>query len=145
MRLVVAGVVLEFLDALTTYVIVSLGLGYEANPRIAGLVNEWPAWVFPIFLAQASLIGGVGYLAHIEARRGFMRAYYLTAWPLIGYLAHKSIVVANNIAVGLVAFEGLDYYFSEAVKLFMVLGGLVYGMVKAAEKLKSQHFARIHG
>jgi hypothetical protein len=102
-----------------------LGLGYEANPRLL-FINDAPEWVFPIFLAQATFIGGVGYLAHIEATRGFMRAYYMTAGPLAGYLVHKAMVVANNIAVG-VGYEGLDYYLSEAVKLFMVLGGLAYG------------------
>jgi hypothetical protein len=50
--------------------------------------------------------------------------------PLIGYLVHKAIVVANNVAVGAVGFWGLDYYLSEAVKLFMVIGGLIYGIAK---------------
>ncbi len=144
MRLVIVGVVLELLDALTTYIIVTLGLGYEANPRLS-FINDVPVLVFPIFLAQAAFIGGVGYLAHIEAQRGFMRAYYATAMPLVGYLAHKAVVVANNVAVGTIGFEGLDYYLSETVKLFAVLGGLTYGIVKAVKMLKNQHFARIHG
>ncbi len=129
MILTIAGVVFEFLDALTTFIIITLGLGYEANPRLS-FINDAPLLVFPIFLAQAAFIGGVGYLAHIEKQRGFMRAYYVTAWPLVGYLVHKALVVGNNVAVGF-GFGGLDYYLSEAVKLFMVMGGLVYGIVKA--------------
>jgi hypothetical protein len=130
MRLVIAGVVLEFLDALTTYLLIALGLGYEANPRIS-FINDIPVLVFPLFLAQAAFIGGVGYLAHIERQRGFMRAYYTTAMPLIGYLAHKAIVVFNNVAVWAIGFEGLDFYLSETLKLVMVFGGLVCGIVIA--------------
>jgi len=130
MRLAVLGVALELLDALTTFLVITLGLGREANPRLF-FVNEAPGWLIPIFLAQAAFVGGVGYLAWLEKRRGFMRAYYVTAMPLIGYLAHKALVVANNVAVGLVGFGGLDYYLSEAVKISMVMGGLVFGIVKA--------------
>jgi hypothetical protein len=130
MRLVIAGVGLEFLDALTTYVIITLGLGYEANPRIF-FINDLPEWVFLIFMAQAAFIGGVAYLAWLERRLGFMRAYYVTAGPLAGYIIHKAVVVANNVAVGAVGFEGLDFHFSEAVKMFMVMGGLTYGIVKS--------------
>jgi hypothetical protein len=75
-------------------------------------------------------VGFVGYLAWFEKRRGYMRAYYVTAGPLIGYLVHKAMVVANNVAVGVLGFEGLDYYLSEAVKMFMVLSGLAYGIAK---------------
>ncbi len=134
MRLAIAGVVLELLDALTTYIIVTLGLGYEANPRLS-FINDVPVLVFPIFLAQAAFIGGVGYLAYLERRRGFMRAYYATAMPLVGYLAHKAVVVANNVAVGVLGYSGLDYYLSEAIKLFMVLGGLAYGVTKMTKFL----------
>jgi len=130
MRLAAAGVVLELLDALTTFVIIILGLGREANPNLL-FVNEAPLLLFPIFLAQAAFVGGVGYLAWLEKRRGFMRAYYVTAMPLIFYLVHKATVVANNVAVGVFGFAGLDYYLSETVKMFMVLGGLVYGVVRA--------------
>ncbi len=130
MMLVVVGILLEFLDALSTYLIISLGLGYEANPRLS-FINDAPWLVFPIFLAQAAFIGGVGYLAHIERLSGFVRPYYVTVGPLVGYLVHKSVVVVNNVAVGAFGFGGLDYYLSEAVKLFMVIGGLVYGIVKA--------------
>jgi hypothetical protein len=129
MRLVIAGVALEFLDALTTYILIVSGLGYEANPRIS-FINTTPELVFEIFLIQACFVGGVAYLAHIERQLGFMRAYYTTAMPLIGYLVHKAIVVVNNVAVGAVGFEGLDYHLSEAVKLFMVIGGLTYGITK---------------
>jgi hypothetical protein len=102
MRLVVVGVVLELLDALTTFVLITWGLGREANPNIL-FVNEAPVWLFPIFLAQAAFVAGVGYLAYLEKRRGFMRAYYVTAMPLVGYLVHKALVVANNVSVGLSA------------------------------------------
>jgi hypothetical protein len=139
MRLVVAGVVLEFLDALTTYIIITLGLGYEANPRIS-FINYMPEWVFLIFAAQAAFIGGVGYLAWVEKRHGFMRAYYVTAGPLVGYLVHKAVVVANNVAVGAVGFEGLDFDLSEAVKMFMVIGGLTYGLTKSQNFFKFLDF-----
>jgi len=36
-----------FLDALTTYVVVAWGLGVEANPAVADIVNSNPAAVFP--------------------------------------------------------------------------------------------------
>jgi hypothetical protein len=135
MRLVVAGVVLEFLDAVTTYIIIALGLGYEANPKLS-FINEEPMWVFLIFLAQAAFIGGVGYLAYLEEKLGFMRAYYMTAMPLVGYLIHKAFVVCNNIAVGVSAayglgFGGLDFDLSEFLKMSLVMGGLTYGAVRA--------------
>jgi len=135
MRLVVAGVVLELLDALTTLVLITWGLGHEANPRLF-FVNEAPVWLIPIFLAQAAFVGGVGYLAWLEKRRGFMRAYYMTAMPLAGYMAHKALVVANNVAVGLSAvyglgFGGLDFDVSEFLKMSMVVGGVTYGAVRA--------------
>jgi hypothetical protein len=136
MRLVVAGVVLELLDALTTYLLLTWRLGYEANPRIS-FINTMPEWVFPLFLAQASFVGGVAYLAHTAKRSGFMRAYYTTAMPLIGYLVHKAIVVVNNVAVGAVGFGGLDYHLSEAVKLFMVIGGIIYGITSNIFKHKT--------
>jgi hypothetical protein len=140
MRLAVFGVVLEFLDGLTTFIIIVLGLGYEANPRIS-FVNDNPILVFPIFLAQAAFLGGVGYLAHIELRRGFLGAYYATAIPVKCYLAHKAVVVANNVAVGALGFGGLDYYVSEAVKMLMVTGGLAYGLFKACKFLKCATFS----
>jgi len=135
MRLVVVGVVLELLDALTTFVLITWGLGREANPSIL-FVNEAPVWLFPIFLAQAAFVAGVGYLAYLEKRRGFMRAYYVTAMPLVGYLVHKALVVANNVAVGLSAvfglgFGGLDFDLSEFLKMSMVTGGVAYGAVRA--------------
>jgi hypothetical protein len=129
MRLALVGVVLELLDALTTFLIVTMGRGYEANPRLF-FVNEEPMWLFPIFLAQAAFVGGVGYLAWLEKRRGFMYAYYMTAMPLIGYLVHKAVVVVNNVAVGVFGYGGLDYYMSEAIKTLMMLGGFAYGVVK---------------
>jgi len=129
MRLAIAGVALEFLDALSTYIIITLGLGYEANPRLS-FINDAPVLVFPIFLAQAAFVGGVGLLAWLEKRRGFMRAYYVTAMPLAFYLAHKAMVVVNNVSVAVFGFSGIDYYLSEAVKLFMVLGGLAYGVFR---------------
>jgi hypothetical protein len=128
MRLAVAGVLLELLDALTTFFIITLGLGYEANPRLY-FVNEEPMWLFPIFLAQASFVGGVGYLAYVEKKRGFMRAYYMTAMPLAGYLAHKALIVGNNVAVGLFGYVGLDYYLSEVLKTVMVLSGLIAAQI----------------
>jgi len=130
MMLPVVGVLLELLDALTTYIIITLGLGYEANPRIS-FINEAPILVFPIFLAQAAFIGGVAYLAWLEKRLGFTRAYYVTVGPLVGYLVHKALVVANNVAVGF-GFEGLEYELSEALKMFMVVGGLVYSLLYRA-------------
>jgi hypothetical protein len=129
MRLAALGVVLEFLDGLTTFIIITLGLGYEANPRIS-FINDNPILVFPIFLAQAAFVGGVGYLAWLEKKHGYMRPYYVTAMPLIGYLFHKGLVVANNVVVGVFGYEGMDYYVSETFKAFMVLGGLTYGLIK---------------
>ena len=127
MKLVLIGVVLEFLDALTTYILIVSGLGYEANPRIS-FINDVPILVFPIFLAQAAFIGGVAYLAWLEKRLGFTRAYYVTVGPLVGYLVHKALVVANNVAVGLFGFGGLEFELSEALKMFMTVGGLAYGI-----------------
>jgi hypothetical protein len=140
MRLAVAGMLLELLDALTTFIVITLGLGYEANPRLS-FINDVPAMVFLVFLPQAAFVGGVGYLAWLERRHGYMRAYYVTAGPLVGYLIHKAMVVANNVAVGVFGFGGLDFYLSEAIKLFMVIGGLVYGIVK----LINTYFVRIYG
>jgi hypothetical protein len=136
MRLAVAGVVLELLDALTTFLIITWGLGREANPRLL-FVNEEPLWLFPIFLLQAAFVGGVGYLAWLEKRYGYMRAYYVTAMPLIGYLTHKVFVVINNVAVGTLRFEGFGYSLSEFLKTFLILGGLVYGIVKCLGDIKA--------
>ena len=128
MKLVLIGVALEFLDAMTTYILIVSGLGYEANPRIS-FINDAPILVFPIFLAQAAFIGGVAYLAWLEKRFGFMHAYYVTVGPLVGYLVHKALGVTNNVAVGF-GFEGLEFELSEALKMFMTVGGLAYGIAK---------------
>jgi hypothetical protein len=55
LRLIAALFVLALLDALTTYVIITLGVGAEANPAVAHIVNGNPAAVFPLALISAAV------------------------------------------------------------------------------------------
>jgi hypothetical protein len=76
LRLIAALFVLALLDAATTYVIITLGVGAEANPAVAHIVNGNPAAVFPLALISAA-VPAVAVCATVELTRR------LPAWPRI--------------------------------------------------------------
>jgi len=51
---VVAFFLVALLDALSTYLVITLGLGVEANPAVADVINSNPAAVFPLALISAA-------------------------------------------------------------------------------------------
>jgi hypothetical protein len=55
--------VLAFLDALSTYVVITLGVGVEANPAVADVINSNPAAVFPLAVASAGIPSAMLYVA----------------------------------------------------------------------------------
>ena len=69
MRIVAVLFALSLLDALTTYVAVSSGVGVEANPALADLVNSDPATIFPIALTSATLASVVAVAVDRVTRR----------------------------------------------------------------------------
>jgi hypothetical protein len=54
---------LAFLDALSTYVVVSSGVGVEAKPAVADVINSNPVAVFPLALVSASIPSTALYVA----------------------------------------------------------------------------------
>jgi len=63
-RLLVAAFFLAaFLDALSTYAVVALGVGAEANPAMADVINSNPAAVFPLAFISAAPPSAALYVA----------------------------------------------------------------------------------
>jgi len=101
--LVVAFFAVAFLDALTTYVIVAWGLGVEANPAVADIINSNPAAVFPLAFISAAVPSAAMYVAsallHLllhPLRRVSTRL--VTSASLAAVVARAAVVV-NNLAI----------------------------------------------
>jgi hypothetical protein len=104
MRLLVAAFFLAaFLDALTTYVAVSSGVGVEANPALADLVNNNPAAVFLLALISAAVPSAALYVATELSRMlpAHLRAAALRLLTSVSLAAVvlRAAVVVNNLAL----------------------------------------------
>ena len=103
MRLLVAAFFLAaFLDALSTYVAVSSGVGVEANPAVADIVNSNPAAVFPIALTSAALASAVAVAVDRLSRRlpapvrVWVMRFAIVAYT-VAILVRVAVVVNNLI------------------------------------------------
>jgi len=102
-RLVVVLFVLAFLDALSTYVIVATGLGVEANPAVADIINSNPAAVFPLAFISAAVPSAAMYivtaLSYMLLARLQRAAVRLLTSAFFAMVMWRAAVVANNLAV----------------------------------------------
>ncbi len=94
---------LAFLDALSTYIIITWGLGVEANPAVADIVNSNPAAVFPLALISASVPSAALYVAawlssRLSAQLRAATARLLASAFLV-MATWRAVVVCNNVAV----------------------------------------------
>jgi len=108
LKLMISAVALiNFLDALTTYILVAGGKGVEVNPMISDVVNSDPAAVFIIHILATAAIAVLFAAADKISRRLPAATYEKVA--KFAHLAFaisavfRAAVVANNmlgIAVG---------------------------------------------
>jgi len=92
--------VVNFLDALTTYIIVAAG-GREVNPLISDIVNTAPAVIFFIHIAATAAIVALLVAADVTARR-LPAALYSKITNFTHYVFAASVifriaVVLNNV------------------------------------------------
>jgi hypothetical protein len=92
---------LAFLDALSTYVVITLGVGVEANPAVADVINSNPATVFPLALISATIPSVALYVAvwlsdRLPARLGAVARRLLTS-AFLAAAALRAAVVVNNL------------------------------------------------
>jgi len=103
-RLLVASLFLvAFLDALTTYIIVAWGLGVEANPAVADVVNSNPAVLFPLAFISATVLAVALHVAawlsnRVPPRLRVAVMRYLT-WAVAAAVLVRAAVVVNNLAI----------------------------------------------
>jgi hypothetical protein len=92
---------LAFLDALSTYVVITLGVGVEANPALADIVNNNPVTIFPIELTSVALVSAVAVAVDRLSRRlpAPIRAKVmrLLASALLVAAVLRAAVVVNNL------------------------------------------------
>jgi hypothetical protein len=91
---------LAFLDALSTYVVITVGVGVEANPAVADVINSNPAAVFPLAVASASIPSAMLYVAvwlsnKLPARLGAAARRLLTSAFLAAAVIRAAVVVNN--------------------------------------------------
>ncbi len=100
---IVALFALALLDALTTYVIITLGLGVEANPAVADVVNSNPAALFPLAVVSAAVPAVAMYATAELSRRlpARLRAAVtrLLTSAFLAVMIIRAAVVVNNLAV----------------------------------------------
>jgi len=104
MRMLVATLfVLAFLDALSTYVVITLGVGVEANPAVADIINSNPAAVFPLAVASAAVPSAAQYVAvwlsrMLPARTRAATARLATVVFLAAVIIRAAVAV-NNVLI----------------------------------------------
>ncbi len=94
---------LALLDATSTYIVITLGLGVEANPAVADIVNSNPAAVFPLaFISAAAPSAALYVAAWLSSRLSAQlraAASRLLASAFLAMAAWRAAVVANNVAI----------------------------------------------
>jgi hypothetical protein len=96
------GVLLNFLDSLTTYYILVAGVGREANPLLATLYHQNPLATFFVFIiTSAAVVKAVyAYAALTDVLSGIGGALYrVFMLMMFVIIAGKAAVVVNNICV----------------------------------------------
>jgi len=99
----VAFFLVALLDALSTYLVITLGLGVEANPAVADVINSNPAAVFPLALVSAAPLSMAAFAVERLASRlpEQLRSKVVQAALAIcaaAVLARIAVVV-NNLAL----------------------------------------------
>jgi hypothetical protein len=101
--LAVALFALAFLDALSTYIVITFGLGVEANSAVADIVNSNPAALFPLAAVSAAVPSAALYVAvwlssklSSQLRAAVMR---LLTSAFLAVIIIRVAVVVNNVAV----------------------------------------------
>jgi hypothetical protein len=104
MRLfVVAFFLVAFLDALSTYVVISTSRGVEANPAFATVINNNPASVFFLWLVSAvpmsmativveRLVGRLPAALRVKVIRALSAVY-------VAAVLIRAAVVVNNLII----------------------------------------------
>ena len=101
MRMLVAALfALAFLDALSTYIVITLGVGVEANPAVADVINSNPATVFPMALISATIPSAMLYVAvwlsdRLPASLRAAARRLLTSAFLAAVIIRAAVVVNN--------------------------------------------------
>lgn len=107
-RVVVALFAVAFLDAVSTYIVVTFGLGMEANPAVADIVNNNPAALFPLAVASAAVPSAALYVAMLLEGKLLARlrlvATRLATAALLAAVAIRAVVVVNNVSIIVTAF-----------------------------------------
>jgi uncharacterized BrkB/YihY/UPF0761 family membrane protein len=103
LRYVAALFVLALLDALSTYVVVASGVGVEANPAVADVINSNPAAVFPLALVSAAVPAVALYVAvwlsrMLPAQPRAATARLVTA-AFFTMITWRVAVVVNNVLI----------------------------------------------
>jgi phosphoglycerol transferase MdoB-like AlkP superfamily enzyme len=93
------GVLLNFLDSLTTYYILVAGVGREANPLLAPLYHQNPLMTFFVFIITSAAVVKAVYAA-LTVLSGIGRALYrVFMLMMFVIIVVKAAVVVNNICV----------------------------------------------
>ena len=100
LKLMISAVALiNFLDALTTYILVVSG-GWEVNPLISDIVNSDPAAVFLIHILATAAVAVLFAVADKISRR-LPAAVYTKLWNYVYAVftvsaVYRSLIVINN-------------------------------------------------
>jgi hypothetical protein len=94
---------LAFLDAASTYVVVVLGVGVEANPAVADVINSNPVALFPLAAVSAAVPSAALYVViwlsnKLSSRLRAAVMSLLTSAFLAAIIIRVAVVV-NNVAV----------------------------------------------
>ena len=112
-----AGVFLNFLDSLTTYYVLVVGIGREANPLLASLYHQSPLMTFFVFIITSAAVVKAVYayvaLTDMLGERLRRASYRMFMVMMSVIIAGKAAVVVNNICVITVGQAPLVRFFEQ--------------------------------
>jgi hypothetical protein len=112
-----AGVLLNFLDSLTTYYILVAGVGEESNPLLASLYHQSPLMTFFVFIITSAAVVRSAYVYAVltdmlnERLRG--ASYRIFMLIMFVIIAAKAAVVVNNICVIIMRRDPVVRFFEQ--------------------------------
>ena len=107
-RLAAALSLLIFLDAVTTYFVITSGAGYEGNPAFQ-IFNTQPSLALIMWVPAVLLVASVYGLYRYADMRGFYAAKRVIAVLTLMAAVHRALIVLNNLSV---LFFGASFLFS---------------------------------
>jgi hypothetical protein len=111
------GVLLNFLDSLTTYYVLVVGIGEEANPLLAPLYQQSPLMTFFVFIITSAAVVKAVYayaaLTDILNERLRKASYRMFVLIMFIIIAGKAAVVINNICVMTVRQDPVVRFFEQ--------------------------------